>query len=213
MPGGGPSVQRLQRALRHAAAKPLLVLVLATPAVLLLVNGFTDRLGPNPAEALIRGTGDWTLRLLLLTLAITPVRQWTGWHVLARFRRTVGVTTFVYATLHALAYAWLDMGAVWADILRDIPRRPFILVGTLALLGLLVLAATSFDRVIRAMGAARWQALHRTVYGIAVLGLLHFFWMRSAKNDFVEVAVYAAVFAVLMLARWRRRPARPDARG
>jgi sulfoxide reductase heme-binding subunit YedZ len=212
VPGGGPPVPRLQRALRHAAAKPLLVLLLAAPGVALLVSGFTDRLGPNPAEALLRGTGDWTLRLLLLTLAITPLRHWTGWHVLARFRRTVGVTTFFYAALHALAYAWLDMGAVWADILRDIPRRPFILVGTLALLGLLVLAATSFDRVIRAMGAARWQALHRAVYGIAVLALLHFFWMRSAKNDFVEVAVYAAVFAVLMLARWHRRPTRPSAR-
>lgn len=202
---GGRAVDR---ALRHAAARPVLALLLAAPGVLLLVRGFTDQLGANPAEALIRGTGDWTLRFLLLTLAITPLRHWTGWHALARHRRWIGVTTFLYALLHALGYAWLDMGLVWQDIVRDIPRRPFMLVGTLALVGLALLAATSFDRAIRTLGAARWQALHRAVYGIAVLALLHFFWMRSAKNDVAEVGVYAAVFAVLMGARWWRRRTR-----
>lgn len=191
----------MQGALRHPAAKPALALVLALPMVWLLGAAFTGGLGPNPAEALIRGTGDWTLRMLLLTLAVTPLRRWTGWHGLARFRRLIGVTTFAYAVLHALSYAWLDMGLVVADIVRDIARRPFILVGALGLLALSLLAATSFDRAIRALGAARWKALHRLVYVVGGLGLLHFLWMRSGKNDFTEVWVYAVLFAGLMLAR------------
>jgi sulfoxide reductase heme-binding subunit YedZ len=170
-------------------------------------------LGANPAEALIRGSGDWALRFLCLALAVTPLRQATGWQALARLRRMVGLFAFFYALLHVLAYAWLDMGLVAADILRDIPKRPFILVGTAALLILLALAATSFNRAVRALGAARWQALHRGVYAAALLALLHFFWMRAGKNDFAEVAVYAAIVAALL--GWRlarrlrdRRPAR-----
>jgi sulfoxide reductase heme-binding subunit YedZ len=117
----------------------------------------------------------------------------------------LGLFAFFYGTTHFLAFAWLDMGLDLDAIVRDIARRPFILVGTAALLGMLPLAATSFNRAIKALGAARWQALHRLVYAVALLGLLHFFWMRAAKNNFAEVAVYAAVLGALLGWRlWRR---------
>src|SRR6185503_2930870 len=160
-----------------------------------------DTLGPNPAETLIRSLGDWTLRFLCLTLAITPLRQWSGWVALARFRRMLGLFAAFYASLHFCSYAVFDMGLAWNDIVRDVAKRPFILVGTLALLLMLPLAATSFNRAIRALGAARWQLLHRLIYVIAGLAILHFFWMRAAKRNFAEVAVYASVLGVLL--GWR----------
>ena len=201
-----PSVQAV---LLHRAAKPVLLTLLLLPFVWLLYGAVYNQLGANPAEALSRSTGDWTLRFLCATLAITPLRQWTGWHALARFRRMLGVTTFCYGLLHFLCYAWLDMGFEFADILRDIPKRPFILVGSLALLLMSALAATSFNRAIRWLGAARWQRLHRLVYAVVLLALLHFFWMRAGKNNFAEVAVYAAIVAVLLGWRvWRWWPRR-----
>jgi methionine sulfoxide reductase heme-binding subunit len=176
------------------------------PFAWLIYAAMANRLGANPAEALIRATGDWTLRFLCVVLAVTPLRQWTQQPALARFRRMLGLFVFFYAVLHFLAYAWLDMGFDAATIARDIPKRPFALVGFLALLLLLPLAATSFNRAIKALGAARWQALHRAVYAIALLALLHFFWMRAGKNDFGEVAIYAAVIGVLLGWRlWRLR--------
>jgi sulfoxide reductase heme-binding subunit YedZ len=200
----------VNRHLLHPAAKPLLIAVVIGPFAWLLYGALANRLGTNPAEALIRSTGDWTLRLLCLTLAVTPLREATGWSALARFRRILGVATFGYAVLHVLAYAWLDMGFVVGDIVRDIAKRPFILVGTAALLLMLPLAVTSFDAAIKSLGAARWRALHRAIHAIAGLALLHFFWMRAGKNDFVEVGVYAVVVAALLgwrLVRWRRRTA------
>ena len=118
----------------------------------------------------------------------------------------LGLFTFFYACWHFLAFAWLDMGFDLAAILKDIAKRPFILVGTLALLLMTSLAATSFNRAIKALGAARWQALHRLIYAIVLLGLLHFFWMRAGKNNFGEFGVYAAIVAVLLGWRlWQRR--------
>jgi sulfoxide reductase heme-binding subunit YedZ len=192
---------QLKRALLHPAAKPLVFAAALLPFAQLLLGAITGTLGPNPAEALIRGTGDWTLRFLCLTLAVTPLRQWTGQHGLARFRRMLGLFTYFYGLLHFMCYAWLDMGLWLGDILADIAKRPFILVGFAALLLMTPLAFTSFNRAVKAMGAARWQALHRTVYAIALLGLLHFFWMRAGKNDFAEWSIYAAVLAVLL--GWR----------
>jgi sulfoxide reductase heme-binding subunit YedZ len=197
--------------LLRPATKPVVFLLAAAPAVALVIRAATDTLGANPAEALTRGSGDWTLRLLCLTLAITPLRQLSGWHALARLRRMLGLFTFFYGVLHFLCYAWLDMGFDLAAILTDIPKRPFVLVGTAALLLMVPLAATSTNRAIRALGARRWQQLHRAVYAVGVLGVLHFFWMRSGKNDFAEVAVYAAVLAALLGWRlWRRREPRPS---
>ncbi len=194
------------RALAHPAAKPLALSLGLLPALWLFWAAATDQLGANPAEALIRSLGDWTLRALVLVLLITPLRVTAGWSVLARYRRMAGLFVFFYASLHWLAYAWLDMGFIWPDILSDVPRRPFILVGTLAWLLLLALALTSFQRAVRLMGGARWQALHRSVYAVAALAVLHFYWMRAGKNDFAEVAVYAALLGGLLLWRlWYRR--------
>ncbi|MGL6109371.1 MAG: sulfite oxidase heme-binding subunit YedZ [Rubrivivax sp.] len=191
--------------LSHRAFKPTLFVIALGPLAWLLYGALTDGLGSNPAEALMRGTGIWVLRFLCLTLAITPLRQWTGWAPLARQRRMLGLFSFFYAVLHFLCYAWLDMGFDAAAIARDIPKRPFVLVGTLALLLMAPLAATSFNRAIKTMGAARWRRLHRVVYAVVLLGLLHFFWMRSAKNNFADVAVYALIVAVLL--GWRLRTA------
>ncbi len=199
--------------LLHGAAKPLLFVLCLLPFAWLFYGAWADALGANPAEALIRATGDWTLRFLCITLTITPLRQWIHQPALLRFRRMLGLFTFFYVCLHFLSYAWLDMGFELNDIVRDIVKRPFILVGTTALLLMTPLAATSFNRAIKWMGARRWQALHRAVYAIALLGLLHFFWMRSAKNNFGEVAIYAVVIAVLLGWRLRQRlnRAKPNA--
>lgn len=203
--GPAPARQPINRLLMHRAVKPLLFVLALLPLSWLVWGAVNNTLGANPAEALIRSTGDWTIRALCLTLAITPLRQLTGWHALARLRRMLGLFAFFYGVLHFLCFAWLDMGLDLAAIVADIPKRPFILVGTAALLLMLPLAATSFNAAIRALGAARWQALHRSVYAVAVLAVLHFFWMRSGKNDFSEVAVYAVIVATLLGWRaWRR---------
>ena len=191
----------MNRLLLHPATKPMLFVLALVPFAHLLYGALANTLGANPAEALIRSTGDWTLRMLCLTLAVTPLRQWTNWPALARLRRMLGLFTFFYGVWHFLSYAWLDMGFDAAAIARDIPKRPFILVGFCALTLMVPLAATSFNRAIKSIGAARWQALHRTVYAIALLALLHFFWMRAGKNDFAEWSVYAAVLGILL--GWR----------
>ena len=196
---------RVNRWLGHRAAKPVGFVLACLPFAWLVWAAFSNQLGANPAEALIRSLGDWTLRFLVLVLAITPLRVTTGWSSLARLRRMVGLFVFFYACMHLLSYAWFDMGFELSEIAADVAKRPFILVGFLAWLLLLSLAATSFNRAIRAMGAARWQLLHRAVYVIAGLAVLHFFWMRAGKNNFAEVAVYAAILASLLGWRvWRR---------
>ena len=193
----------MNKLLIHPAAKPVLFALACWPFAHLLWGALANTLGANPAEALIRGTGDWVLRFLCLTLAVTPLRDWAGWTALLRHRRMLGLFTFFYAVVHFLCYAWLDMGLNAGDILRDIPKRPFILVGTAAVLLMTPLAATSFDRAIRSLGHARWKRLHRAVYAVALLGLLHYFWMRAAKQDFTDWALYAGVLALLL--GWRLR--------
>ena len=191
----------MNKLLLHPAAKPVLFVLACGPFAHLLWGALANTLGANPAEALIRGTGDWVLRALCLTLAITPLRELTGWNALARLRRMLGLFAFFYGVLHFLSYAWLDMGLDWTAIVLDIPKRPFVLVGTLALVLMAPLAATSFNRAIKALGAARWKQLHRLVYATVLLGLLHFFWMRSAKHNFGDWSVYAAIVALLL--GWR----------
>ena len=179
------------------------------PLAWLVWRTLTDQLGANPAETLIRATGDWTLRGLCLTLAVTPLRVQLGWPELARFRRLLGLLTFGYASLHLVCYAWFDMGLDWADIVHDIPKRPFVLVGSLAFALLTLMAATSWNGAIRRLGARRWQALHRSVYAVAVLAVLHFWWMRAGKNNFGEVWVYGLILAGLLAWRIWRRMHRP----
>ena len=193
----------LQKFLRHGSAKPVVLLFGLIPFGGLIWGAAQDALGANPAEFLSRATGDWTLRLLCITLAITPLRQFLAWPELARFRRMLGLLTYFYALLHLLCYSWLDMGFDWAETVRDIAKRPFIWLGFGAFVLLTLLAATSWNRAVRWLGGKRWQRLHRSVYAIAALSLLHFFWMRAGKNNFTEVWVYAAVMTVLMA--WRVR--------
>jgi sulfoxide reductase heme-binding subunit YedZ len=194
----------LQKLLLKPWVKPLLFMLCLLPFAWLLNGAVANTLGANPAEALLRRTGDWTLRFLCIVLAVTPLRQLLGLTVLARFRRMLGLYVFFYACLHLLCYAWFDMGLEWDDIVADIPKRPFILVGFLTWLLLTVLAATSPKAVLKALGGKRWQWVHRAVYVVVPLALLHFFWMRAGKNNFAEVALYAAILGLLMLWRvWR----------
>ena len=191
----------LRQALQHRSAKSVLGLLCVLPFAWLVWGAANDALGANPAEYLIRATGDWTLRLLCLTLAVTPLRVMLGLPELLRLRRMLGLFTYFYVVLHLLCYSWLDMGFEWADIAADIAKRPFILVGFSAFVLLTPLALTSFNRAIRWLGAKRWQWLHRLVYAVAVLAVLHFFWMRAGKSNFAEVFVYASVLFVLLA--WR----------
>lgn len=203
------------RALLHPAAKPLVFIASLLPFAWLVFGVFADRLGANPAEYLTRSTGDWTLRFLCLTLAVTPLRVSAGLPTLARFRRMLGLFTYFYAFLHFLTWALFDQGLDVGEMAKDVAKRPFILVGFTAFVLLTPLAATSFNRAVKAMGAKRWQLLHKLVYAIAALAILHFFWMRAGKNDFAEVAVYAAILGGLLAWRIRRvvvsRQANPTA--
>lgn len=185
----------------HPAVKPLLFTLCLLPLIWLIYAATTNQLGANPAEALIRSTGDWTLRFLCLVLAITPLRVLTKTPALARFRRMLGLFVYFYGVLHMLSYGWFDMGLNMPDIVNDIVKRPFILVGFISMVVLTTLAATSFNRAVKFLGGKRWQLLHRTVYAVALLALLHFFWMRSGKNDFEEVFVYALILGGLL--GWR----------
>lgn len=198
----------MKKYLLHPAAKPVVFALCLWPCVWLVYAAAANRLGANPAETLIRATGDWTLRALCLVLAVTPLRVLTATPQLARFRRMLGLWVFFYGLLHFVCYSGLDRGFDLAEIARDIAKRPFILAGALALLLLTLLAATSFQRAMRVLGGRRWQALHRAVYAVAGLALLHFFWMRAGKNDFAEVAIYAAILGALLgwrLGRFGRR--------
>lgn len=192
---------RINQHLSSRFAKPVAFVLGLLPFVWLVVAAVFDWLGANPAEALERSTGDWTLRLLCVVLAITPLRTIAGLPPLARFRRMAGLFVYFYAVLHLLAYSWFDMGFEVADIAKDIVKRPFILVGFTAVVLLTPLALTSFNRAIKALGGRRWQMLHRLVYVVAVLAVVHFFWMRAGKNNFAEVAVYAVILSSLL--GWR----------
>ena len=191
----------MRKLLMHPLAKPVVFLLCLLPFFWLFYGAATNNLGANPAEYLIRSTGDWTLRFLCIVLAVTPLRVLTSTPQLARLRRMLGLFVYFYVVLHLLSYSWFDMGFDVPDIAKDIAKRPFILVGFSAFVLLTPLAATSFNRAIKALGGKRWQLLHRLVYPIAGLGLLHFFWMRAGKNNFGEVAVYAAIVVVLL--GWR----------
>ena len=190
-----------QKLLLHPAAKPLLFIVCLLPFAWLFYAALSNQLGANPAEALIRAMGDWTLRFICIVLAVTPLRVISGTPALARFRRMLGLFAYFYVVMHLLSYSWFDMGFDVPAIAKDIAKRPFILVGFSAFVLLTPLAATSFNAAIKALGAKRWQWLHKLVYLVAGLGLLHFFWMRAGKNNFTEVFVYAGIVAALM--GWR----------
>jgi len=192
--------------------KPVVFSLCLLPLALLVYDGFTGGLGVNPIEAVTHRTGDWTLRLLLATLALTPLRRLSGWAWPLRLRRMVGLFAFFYACLHLLTYLWLDQFFAWGMILEDVVERPFITLGMLAFLGLVPLALTSTRGMQRRLGR-RWKTLHRLVYPVAILGVLHFWWL--VKADVREPLVYALILAVLLgvrLAGWWRRGAAARAR-
>ena len=182
------------------------VVVCASLPLLGLIAGFLrDDLGANPIETITHVTGDWTLRFLLLCLAITPARRWLGLAVLAPLRRTLGLTAFVYACLHLLTYVGLDQFFDGSALLEDVLERRFVTAGFAAFLCLVPLAVTSTRRWQRRLGR-RWVALHRLVYAAAALGVVHYVWLTKA--DLRAPLVHAAILAVLLLARvpTRRAP-------
>lgn len=159
----------------------------------------------EPLEFITHETGDWTLYLLCITLAVTPARRLLGWNWLAKLRRMLGLFAFFYASLHFMAFVWFDhffdLQAMWKDVLK----RPFITVGFTAFVLLLPLALTSTDAMVRRLGGKRWQRLHRLIYVIAPLGVLHFWWMKAGKNDFAEPSLFVAIVALLLGVRLYRR--------
>ncbi len=186
--------------------KPAVFLTCLVPVAWLAYRAFTGDLGANPIETLSRYTGDWTLRFLLIALAVTPARHLSGWAGVMRLRRMLGLFAFFYACLHFLTYLVLDQFFHWPSIVEDIGERPYITVGFTAFVLLIPLAATSTNAMVRRLGGRRWQALHRAVYAIGVLGVLHFLWLVKADNR--EPLIYAFVLALLLgyrlYLRWRR---------
>ncbi len=181
------------------AAKVGLFLLCLVPALTLAWRAQQGHLGVNPIETLTHTTGDWTLRLLLVTLAVTPLRRATGWNRLIGFRRMLGLFAFFYATLHLLTYAWLDQMFAWPSILHDIPKRPFITAGFAAFVLLVPLALTSTAGAIRRLGGAWWRRLHTLIYAATLLGVVHFWWL--VKADVSRPERYASVLALLLLVR------------
>lgn len=193
-----------------AVIKATLFVLALTPLARLVYGVFADRLGANPVEFITRDTGDWTLIFLSLTLAVTPARWLLHWPWLLKLRRMLGLYAFFYALLHFTTYFWLDKFFDLTAIGRDILKRPFITVGFAAFVLLVPLAATSTNRMVKRLGAHNWRRLHRAVYLIAPLGILHFWWMKAGKHDFQRPIVYGSVLAVLLAARivhfwWVRR--------
>jgi sulfoxide reductase heme-binding subunit YedZ len=160
----------------------------------------------EPLEAITRGTGDWVLYLLCITLAITPLRRLTGWNWVVKLRRMAGLFTFFYAFLHFLAFLWFDHFFDLAEMWKDVVKRPFITVGFIAFVLLIPLAVTSTNGMIKRLGGKRWQWLHRLIYVIAPLGVLHFWWMKAGKNNFTEPIIFGIIVALLLGARvyWAR---------
>lgn len=175
------------------------------PALALLYGWFAGSLGANPIEAVIQETGKWTLRLLLLTLAVTPLRRLTSLHWLLRLRRMLGLFVFFYASLHLAAYAWLDLYLDWRAIVSDVLDRPFVTVGFAAFVLLVPLAVTSNQTAIRRMGGRQWQNLHRSIYAIAILAVLHYWWL--VKADYLSPLIHTLVLALLLGSRawWREQ--------
>jgi sulfoxide reductase heme-binding subunit YedZ len=185
-------------ALKSAYAKPVLHLLCLMPFGLLVWAAFNDGLGANPVEKLTHETGDWTLRMLLLTLALSPLRQWSGLAAFIRFRRILGLYTFFYVCCHFLIWFVADHSLVLAAMIEDIVKRPYITLGFSGFVCLIPLALTSNRAMIRRLGR-HWKTLHQLVYLIVLLGVLHFLWL--VKADYLEPGIYAIIAVILLLHR------------
>lgn len=185
--------------------KPLIFILCLLPLTRLVTGALNlggISLGADPVAEILHSCGKWALNFLLITLCVTPLRQLTGWNLLIRLRRMLGLFAFTYALLHFLSYLILDRALLWGTILTDIYKRPYITIGFIALLLLIPLAVTSTNKMMRRLGR-RWQKLHRLIYLIAILGVWHFYW--QVKADILQPLIYAAILAVLLGWRvWKR---------
>lgn len=181
--------------MRHPVVRFIIFVICLLPAVLLLTNFFLDQLGANPFEEFTRRSGEWTLRFLLIVLAITPLRKITRQNWLMTYRRMLGLYTFFYACFHLLTYLWFDQFFDWYEIYIDIVKRPFITVGMLAFVLLVPLAITSTNNWMKRLGK-RWKRLHQLVYIIGVLAILHFIWL--VKADLRTPLIYAGILVFLL---------------
>jgi methionine sulfoxide reductase heme-binding subunit len=179
--------------------KPAVFVAALAPALYLVYGAIADTLGANPIDAVTDETGTWTLRFLTLTLLITPLRKWTGWNPLIRFRRMLGLFAFFYGTLHFLTYLVLDQFFAFDEIVADIVKRPFITVGFTAFVLMIPLALTSTAASIRRLGGRRWNLLHKLIYLSAIGGVVHYLWL--VKSDISRPARYGAVVGILLAAR------------
>ncbi len=189
----------MNRLLRHRWAKPLVFVLCLAPLVWLIWRGAAGMLGANPIEALVRGLGDWALRFLLIALAVTPLRQATGWSALSAYRRMLGLFAFAYVVIHLLSWVGIDQFFDWPTITGEIAKRLYITLGMAAVVLLMPLAATSTDAMIRRLGGRRWRVLHRLVYLIGPLAVIHH-WMM-VKKDLTQPMIHAGMLAALL--GWR----------
>jgi sulfoxide reductase heme-binding subunit YedZ len=166
----------------------------------------------EPLEHITRGTGDWVLYFLCITLAVTPLRKVTGWNWLVKLRREIGLFAFFYAFLHFMTFLWFDHFFDVAEMWKDVVKRPFITVGFIAFVLLIPLAVTSTNGMIKRLGGKRWQWLHRLIYVIAPLGILHFWWMKAGKHDFQQPIIFGTVVALLLGVRLYWKLAKPAPR-
>jgi methionine sulfoxide reductase heme-binding subunit len=195
---------------------PVLIFICCVPAIIAIgamgsdIIAHTRYFGSNPVKEGEHFLGKWTLRFVLATLAVSPLRQLTGWNWLAKLRRTLGLFAFGYVMLHWLTYALLDVQLDWGDLMKDLVKRPYIMIGMTALLCMIPLALTSTRNSIRRLGGKRWNRLHQLIYLVAILGVIHF-WM-AVKKDVTEPAICAGCVAVLLgwrAARWWSRREAP----
>ena len=185
-------------------AKAAVFVTALTPLAWLIWGAFHDGLGGNPVEYITHSTGDWTMRFLLITLAVTPVRKLTNQQYLLRFRRMLGLFAFFYGCLHFLTYLWLDQSFAVASMSKDIFKRPFIAAGFAAFVLLVPLAVTSTKGMIKRLGGKRWQMLHRLIYVSAIAGVVHYWWL--VKSDIRKPLTYGAILAVLLALRLFKLP-------
>ena len=180
------------------------------PLIRIVVWAVLDKMGANPLEWMTRNTGSWAIYILLLTLAITPLRRISGWNWLQKFRRMLGLYAFFYASLHLTMYIWFDHFFEWETIWPDIIKRPFVLAGMVSWGMMLALAVSSPQAVLRWMGGKRWQRLHQLMYVLVPVAVLHVYWMKAGKHDFFWPAVYGGITVVLLGLRiwFARRSAR-----
>jgi sulfoxide reductase heme-binding subunit YedZ len=180
-------------------ARPLLFMLSVVPAAVLIAAIARNDLGANPLEEIRDFTGIWTLRFLLITLAVTPIRRLTRWHPIIRFRRMLGLFAFFYAMLHFVSYVWLDQFFDLSEMIKDLTKRPFIMAGYASFIVLIPLAMTSTSKWILRLGGKRWQLLHRLIYVSTAAGVVHYFW--RVKLDVQRPIIYGVVLAVLLILR------------